>query len=272
MAGGFLGASPQKADSGEAFNPFGTDADATWKAFVDGVDRRVGAAAGTFREALDAQVSDVARQVAGGETEPVLSVGILSRAYEIAVASVVRDYAERTYDAAPVPAGMRSVKVNEPTGSRFAQRVIAFLADEGAARVKAINDTTKLFIRALLSEAKESGWNPKTAAREMRRRWGDVSRERAERIARTEMIGAANRGSQIGAEEVSRDTGLQMRKVWIATRDTRTRDTHAAADGDAVGLNEPFIVGGYELMHPGDQSAPASEVVNCRCTQAYEVV
>lgn len=62
------------------------------------------------------------------------------------------------------------------------------------------------------------------------------------------------------------DSGAKA-KTWRAHKDELTRPTHAAANGQTVPINEPFIVGGYALMFPGDTSrgAPPQEIVNCRC-------
>ena len=45
------------------------------------------------------------------------------------------------------------------------------------------------------------------------------------------------------------------------------RETHAAAEKQTVGIDEPFIVGGAELMFPGDPAGPPEEVINCHCVQ-----
>lgn len=61
--------------------------------------------------------------------------------------------------------------------------------------------------------------------------------------------------------------GGEKLKTWKAHRDELTRPTHAEADGQTVPINEPFVVGGYRMMFPGDTSlgAPAQEIVRCRC-------
>jgi hypothetical protein len=41
---------------------------------------------------------------------------------------------------------------------------------------------------------------------------------------------------------------------------------------DRIALNQPFIVGGIEMMYPGAVGAPAAEVVNCRCVMATEAI
>ena len=55
------------------------------------------------------------------------------------------------------------------------------------------------------------------------------------------------------------------RKRWVTRRDDRVRPTHAAADGQTVPVGEPFIVGGWALMFPGDPVAPLVETAGCRC-------
>ena len=93
---------------------------------------------------------------------------------------------------------------------------------------------------------------------------------RAETIARTE----TNKAFQEAADESLRqlvDEGHvreeNVRKIWDATMDQNTRPTHAAANGQVVGMNEPFTVGGFPMMHPLDGSlgAPGSEIIDCRC-------
>lgn len=94
-----------------------------------------------------------------------------------------------------------------------------------------------------------------------------VSEERAVTIARTEVVSASNAGSLAGASALG-PYGPE-RKQWLATIDSRTRDSHMAADGQVVAMTEQFDVGGALLEYPGDPSGPAREVVNCRCTVIY---
>ncbi|QGJ92686.1 MuF-like minor capsid protein [Microbacterium phage Megan] len=54
-------------------------------------------------------------------------------------------------------------------------------------------------------------------------------------------------------------------KQWVTRRDERVRHEHSAADGQRVPVDEPFMIGGYPAMHPGDRSLPARLSVNCRC-------
>ena len=55
---------------------------------------------------------------------------------------------------------------------------------------------------------------------------------------------------------------------WLATRDGRTRDAHAEADGQIQPVTSPFIVGGDPMLYPGDPNGGADNTVNCRCAMA----
>jgi len=83
---------------------------------------------------------------------------------------------------------------------------------------------------------------------------------RAERVARTEVIGVNNYAAQNTYEE----NGVKQHE-WLATDDSRTRDDHAEADGQVRGINEPFTVGGEQLMYPGDSAGSPEQTCNCRC-------
>ncbi len=85
-------------------------------------------------------------------------------------------------------------------------------------------------------------------------------RSRGELIARTECTAAMNSG----ALSALRDEGATT-KHWLATVSSRTRPSHAAADGQEVPIDQPFSVGGHAMQMPGDPSAPPSETCNCRC-------
>lgn len=90
---------------------------------------------------------------------------------------------------------------------------------------------------------------------------------RATVVARTEAIGALNAGrAEAFRAAAEADPELELERVWLATEDHRTRETHRLADGQRVALTSPFIVGGAELMFPGDPSGPPQEVIQCRCS------
>jgi hypothetical protein len=91
-------------------------------------------------------------------------------------------------------------------------------------------------------------------------------KNRAVVIARTESLGALNGSRADAFQAFAEEGGEGMERMWLSTIDSRTRPSHVLADGQRVGLTDPFIVGGFPLMFPGDPSGPAGEVIQCRCT------
>ena len=61
--------------------------------------------------------------------------------------------------------------------------------------------------------------------------------------------------------------GKQATHTWQSMEDDRVRPTHVEADGQTVPIEEPFKVGKYMLMYPGDSSLGAGEeeIILCRC-------
>lgn len=95
----------------------------------------------------------------------------------------------------------------------------------------------------------------------------ELSPIRAERIARTEIVGSLNGGTI----DSYRQSGEVDRKEWLATQDDRVRDGHLEADEQMVDLDAPFLVvnakGELEsLAYPGDPSGSPGNIINCRCT------
>ena len=85
---------------------------------------------------------------------------------------------------------------------------------------------------------------------------------RSQTIARTEITKIMNLASQSWAESQKK----VLTKKWIVILDGKERPSHnAMASFPSIQLNEKFNVGGNLMSGPGDNSAPPSELVNCRC-------
>lgn len=99
---------------------------------------------------------------------------------------------------------------------------------------------------------------------------------RGETIARTETLASLNAGKEEGIRQLIDSGKVQrsaVKKVWRATGDDRTRDSHMALNGEEVGIDTAFTspLTGAQMMYPHDTSrgAPASETIGCRCF--YEI-
>lgn len=145
--------------------------------------------------------------------------------------------------------------------------------EESRNRLARVPDSVYNSVRGATMTATTEGWSIDELAARVdeilaeagAERW----RNRARVIARTEAIGAYNGGRYAGFVSYAKQFGGEWEKVWLATHDHRTRYTHAretGADGQRVGLLEPFKVGQGLLMFPGDPTGPPEEVIQCRCS------
>lgn len=134
-------------------------------------------------------------------------------------------------------------------------------------RMVGIGDQLWGHIRDQLYEGVQNGESLSDIQHRIRVTAPELSEGRAMVAARTEVIGASNRGSLAQIDS----TGLGYFKEWIATGGPRTRAAHSAVDGTQVRNGETFTVDGYPMDGPHDPGAPAELVINCRCTLGYEI-
>lgn len=161
-----------------------------------------------------------------------------------------------------------------------------------------ILDTTRIDLAKLLEQADANGWTVDEMRRQLslnferyttegfsvdgmrlsdkEKAWfmERLPRFRLENIARTETMKAANAGSF----ELFKAWEVVELKEWLSTNDNRTRPTHIRAGAQyieggnpgPIPLDEPFIVGGQQMMYPLDGSlgAHVKEIAQCRCSVA----
>ena len=93
----------------------------------------------------------------------------------------------------------------------------------------------------------------------------NMDKNAAVRNARTMTTSAENAGAFHSYERAEK-MGIKGQKMWMATHDSRTRDSHVVLDGELQNLHDEFSNG---LQKPGDPSGDPSEVYNCRCRIVY---
>lgn len=99
----------------------------------------------------------------------------------------------------------------------------------------------------------------------------EMNRVSAIRNARTSATSAENKG-RMDSFRRAEEMGIQIRKVWIAAHDARTREAHAELDGEEADIDEPFVNSIGEIMFPGDPDADPANVYNCRCSLGTRIV
>ena len=83
------------------------------------------------------------------------------------------------------------------------------------------------------------------------------------RAARTACTNAENKAKLEAMITLRDEFGIDVKKMWYATLDNRTRTWHRELHGEVRELEEAFSNG---LLYPGDPNGDPGEVWNCRCT------
>lgn len=137
-----------------------------------------------------------------------------------------------------------------------------------------ISRNMSLKIYRIVNQAILDGGSVRDVAKAIRSSGYPYAAHRVALIARTETANAANTATNAYYLQASTDYGITMKKMWLATGDSRTRRWHTQAGVDygqnnPIPMNEPFIVDGEPLMYAGDPAGSARNVVNCRCMVLY---
>jgi uncharacterized protein with gpF-like domain len=127
-----------------------------------------------------------------------------------------------------------------------------------------VNATTRRQLEKAITEGAGKGLSVKDIADELRGVFDKAIKQRARLVATNTVVFGVNEGQMA----VARKQGYRY-KVWMSQRDEKVRVTHTHADGQARPIMDPFLVGGYLMMHPGAFTASIKETVNCRCTLVF---
>jgi SPP1 gp7 family putative phage head morphogenesis protein len=148
--------------------------------------------------------------------------------------------------------------------STFESALQAWITSKSLTTIEDIDAYTLSIVRNVIRRGVENGVDAAAIAKLIEDATAaDNSIARARVIARTEMHDAMN----FAQVESAKATGLTLVKTWTASSDTRTRDSHADADGQTVPLDDDFIVGGEAVARPGEGSP--ENAINCRCTLVF---
>jgi hypothetical protein len=176
-------------------------------------------------------------------------------------------FGKRAYYEIRASAKRKIVKAGFGLSEEWLEAIKAFFANEYFSLVQNISDTTRDQLFRVLSQAAEEGWSNDTIVKELKN--PELVAWRARLIARTEL----NKGAFFGRKLAMDDSEWEVEKEWISANDHRTRHSHRAADGDVIDVDGRFSVqtpkGGVDMMDgPGDPTASAANLCNCRCSCA----
>jgi SPP1 gp7 family putative phage head morphogenesis protein len=111
-----------------------------------------------------------------------------------------------------------------------------------------------------LRRGMENGQNPLVVARDLRARF-DVSKTRAERIARTEITGAHRRARLDESDDVRDRLGIRTKMLWLSALKSSTRHTHSIRHGNL-----------YTPQEVRDFYSVDGNAINCLCAQTETLV
>ncbi|OEH86244.1 hypothetical protein BHU72_11970 [Desulfuribacillus stibiiarsenatis] len=97
---------------------------------------------------------------------------------------------------------------------------------------------------------------------------GDV--KKAMRVVQTEAHRVQQQG-RLDPLDKFEEKGIKLAKVWVATLDDRTRDSHQDLDGQHADKDGFFELNGMTAEAPG-MFGVAEEDINCRCTFRIEIL
>jgi len=124
-----------------------------------------------------------------------------------------------------------------------------------------INNTTKEALKKEIIEGINEGESIPRIRDRVSEVYANAKGYRATMIARTETHMAT-----VGGTKATYKAAGITKNEWLTTIDGRERDWHGSMNGQIVGIDEKFESGlGNMLSFPGDPTAPASDVVQCRC-------
>jgi phage portal protein BeeE len=160
---------------------------------------------------------------------------------------------------------MRELGKDDPV--RFApQKVLQFLSQREN-KLAGVPDQVHGRLLDSLAEGLQDGDSTAQLAARAKKLFNHMGDVEALRIAQSETSAAYG----TGRHEAMREAGVQY-KAWLTSGNDNVREAHRLAGltyspDTPIALDEPFVVDGEELMHPGDQSGSAGNTINCHCVQ-----
>jgi len=147
-------------------------------------------------------------------------------------------------------------------------RAVDYLRTNAAAKVTAINETTRKEIARIVTKGVDEGTSYATMARDIKNKFTEFSvrkpqlhiRNRAELVSVTETANAYGAGNFALVEDLQ-DKGLVMIKAWATVGDDRvSEECQENEDEGWIPVNDQFPSGDdHEPGHPA-----------CRCTVLYD--
>lgn len=227
----------------------------TWRAFVAKQNPNENRMKSRMNDYFFTLKAEVLKAIAGGakDAATIVNWGAKDEELKKIAAPIIRQSLVDGIEVGRDLVGRKGV-VEEALAAKV-EGLVAVKAD----KIKGTNRTTQENIRRALEEGIKNGGTVADLADAVRASFSRFAKYRAQRIARTETVGALNAGSNLYYAEA----GIK-KKRWVTAGDELVRESHRAVDGEVQDPEDRFTNG---MAYPGDQDInDAGEVCNCRCT------
>lgn len=224
-----------------------------------------------FRSALDKHLADFIIRCQDktigqirDESDRPLSEQPISDAIIRTYQKVGADFAQATLkELNRKKAQSKAASDNNVTTDFWQEYFKRYAVNKAGAKIKWITGTTeerfKTVVSRIITDNADKGVFD--ILRQIQNELNIDNQYRAERIARTEVNAASNRGSFDAAKQA----GITVRKQWSAVVDENTRESHIANEAEGpIDIDKAFANG---QMLPGE--GDAADVINCRCGVIY---
>ena len=152
----------------------------------------------------------------------------------------------------------------------FQDLALDFITAYGMKLAKQVSETTANQVNRTIARSSSEGLSVSETVSVIRARSSVLSKSRAMTIAVTETHNALAWAKNESTKLIANELNISLKKTWNTVQDERTRQSHQAADGQTVEMDDSFIVGGESLRYAGDINGSAKNTINCRCTETYE--
>lgn len=281
---------PQESDEKgfKAFNPINrNERKSSWKAQNAKRERLVS----PFEKDLQKDFDELGKAMANsirGVTDPRVAEFALTKAIGDHVSDIKKTlkrhigytmdaFGDMIFNEAKFVFQLKETKKN----LRFEHHVEEYIEKRTGRAITTIEGTTKKQVQRIVKKLVEGNiadGNPNAdLADELLEEFDALTKGRARTIARTEVMMASTNAS---LEAVKSLQIPNLKKEWISIQDDRVRDgsgpnpgvgaNHEVMNGVKVDLDEKFVVPpDADMDGPGDESAGADQVCNCRCVLTY---
>lgn len=99
-------------------------------------------------------------------------------------------------------------------------------------------------------------------------------KRRAENIARTEALSGVHGGQDAALDDAIGNGSIEKDEIkqrWNTGQDGRQRDAHQELHLTSVPWGDPWINSIGPIHYPGDRSAAAGNIINCRCARTIRI-